>query len=173
METRGDLKLVIFGGTGVGKTNIVTRYVHNTFNFSTDETIGATCVSKTATINRNLVKLQIWDLAGQSRCRSLAPMYIRDANGLLGVFDLTNKSSLDDIEAHSQIITHYRLEATPKVLVGNKSDLEHLRQVSFEEGQQFAEAHRMLYVETSALSSTNIEQAINTLATLMLTRRND
>ena len=105
------------------------------------------------------VKLQIWDTAGQESFRSITRSYYRGAAGALLVYDITRRDSFVHL---SRWLDEAKQHAHPSMvilLIGNKSDLEHRRAVSTEEGQAFADANGLLFLETSAKTSHNVEEA--------------
>jgi len=156
-------KLVFVGDVETGKTSVINRYVHGEFDANYQTTIGIDFLSKVIRQESRTVRLQLWDTAGQERFRSLIPSYIRDASGVMVVYDVTKRASFTNT---SQWITHVREqqgEAGTLVLVGNKIDLASDRQVSTEEGQKLAEEQKLLFFEVSAKTGENIEQLFQNL----------
>ena len=111
------------------------------------------------------IKLQIWDTAGQESFRSITRSYYRGAAGALLVYDITRRETFDHLASW---LEDARLHANPSMtvmLVGNKSDLSHRRAVSVEEGQEFARENGLLFLETSAKTSLNVDEAfVDTLS---------
>ncbi|XP_027117057.2 ras-related protein RABA5c [Coffea arabica] len=152
-------KIVIIGDSAVGKSNLLSRYARNEFNPHSKATIGVEFQTQSIEIDGKVVKAQIWDTAGQERFRAVTSAYYRGAFGALLVYDITGKDTfesvrkwLDELNAHSD-------STVAKMLVGNKCDLESMRQVSVEDGKSLAEAEGFFFIETSALDSTNVKQA--------------
>ncbi|XP_071938342.1 ras-related protein RABA5c-like [Coffea arabica] len=152
-------KIVIIGDSAVGKSNLLSRYARNEFNPHSKATIGVEFQTQSIEIDGKEVKAQIWDTAGQERFRAVTSAYYRGAFGALLVYDITRKDTfesvrkwLDELNAHSD-------STVAKMLVGNKCDLESMRQVSVEDGKSLAEAEGFFFIETSALDSTNVKQA--------------
>jgi len=156
-------KYIIIGDTGVGKSCLLLQFTDKRFQQQHDLTIGVEFGARMITIDNKQIKLQIWDTAGQESFRSITRSYYRGAAGALLVYDITRRETfnhltswLDDARTHSN-------SNMTIMLIGNKSDLEHRRAVSFEEGQAFANEHGLIFLETSAKTAANVEEAfINT-----------
>ncbi|OHS95668.1 Ras family protein [Tritrichomonas foetus] len=160
-KKNADVKAVVLGESRVGKTALATRYTTTVFNENTAATINAACFNKEVSINNTPVKYYIWDTAGQEQFRSLSPIYYRSCNVAIIVYDITNISS---IEVTNFWVTELRdngPQGVPIVVLGNKSDLSDLRQISEEDGRSFAESIGAAFYEVSALSGNNVETAFN------------
>ena len=156
-------KILIIGDTTTGKTNILSKYLHNKFDKVSKATIGVELSRKIYTIKNVKVEAQIWDTAGQERYRSMTKAYYKGALGALIVYDITKKETFGSVD---NWIADIRNSADKKVfiiLVGNKNDLEEERQVSKDLGEMKAKEFGFAFMETSALNGTNIEQAFQTL----------
>jgi Ras-related protein Rab-2A len=105
------------------------------------------------------VKLQIWDTAGQESFRSITRSYYRGAAGALLVYDITRRDTFQHLSRWLEEAKQHAHENMVILLIGNKSDLEHRRAVSTQEGQEFADAHGLLFLETSAKTAFNVEMA--------------
>ena len=105
------------------------------------------------------MKLQIWDTAGQERFRSIQASYYKGANGILVVYDITNRSSFENLNSWLIEIEKNGNKNVYKLLIGNKSDLEDQRKVSKEEGKEFAEINGMEFFETSAKENYQVQDA--------------
>merc|ERR1719482_1898538 len=115
------------------------------------------------TIDNKQIKLQIWDTAGQESFRSITRSYYRGAAGALLVYDITRRDTFNHLTTWLEDARQHSNSNMTIMLIGNKSDLEHRRAVSFEEGQQFANEHGLIFLETSAKTAANVEEAfINT-----------
>ena len=159
-------KVVLVGDSGVGKSNLFTRFTRNTFRMQTLPTIGLDFDAKNMVIDSKTVRTQIWDTAGQERFKALASTYYRGALGALLVYDVTERDTFQDLER--LWLQELRLHADDKIavtLVGNNADLRHLRTVTVEGGRCFAEKHGLSFVETSALDSTNVDSAFENIIT--------
>lgn len=146
------------------------RYVDNTFSQSMLSTIGVDFKTRTITVDRRQVKLQIWDTAGHERFRTITNAFYRGAMGILLVYDITNKQSFANISHWIKNITEQCSggDAPAILIAGNKSDLNERRVVSLEEAQEMAEFHHVKCMETSAQSGQNIEEAFLYLAEQIL-----
>ncbi|CAG2055228.1 unnamed protein product [Timema podura] len=150
-------KIVVLGAQGVGKTSMVVRYIGKMFSHHISPTIGASFFTCKINIEDSRVKLQVWDTAGQERFRSMAPMYYRNANAALLVFDITQYDSLTSVKSWVK-------EPMVLCLVGNKCDLEVERQVSKDEALQYACSIGATYFESSALHDQGIEEVFLNVA---------
>lgn len=154
-------KIVIVGDSGVGKTNLISRYLKNQFKQDSKATVGVEFGEKTLTLNNLKIKAQIWDTAGQERFRAITNMYYKGSKGALIVFDLTSKATFINAE---KWLNEIKKTADPKInliLIGNKSDLSDKREIKVEEGEEKAKEFGIGYMETSALNADNVDNAFN------------
>ena len=156
-------KIILVGDSSVGKTNILSRYLNNTFEENTKPTVGVEFNSKTYNIDDNIVKAQIWDTAGQERYRSITSAYYKGAKGCLLIYDITRKKTFENIDKWISQFKEGADENLYIILIGNKCDLADARQVSKEEAEEKAKFYNMAFIETSALNGTNVEEAFETL----------
>ncbi len=168
-------KVVILGEGAVGKTAIVTRFSHGFFRTDYKTTIGSQFAVKNIDIRESrenlTVKLQIWDVAGQSRFQILRPMYYRGSSGGVLVFDVTRRRTFLLLDEWLNELEKAIKKKIPLVLVANKTDLPD-RVVEPKEGREFADAHGMPYVESSAKTGEGIVDIFENLGkTLVSTRR--
>jgi len=154
-------KVVLVGDTNVGKTNLLCRFTRNEFDLESRCTIGIEFATKLSTVQGKVVKSQIWDTAGQERYRSITDAYYRGAVGALLVYDISRRSSFENLGRWlDELRDHAEDGCLPVMLVGNKSDLQHLRAVDQDEASTFAAEHGLLScIEASALTSVNVESA--------------
>ena len=157
------LKLVLIGDTGVGKSNLLSRYTKGEFNGESKTTIGVDFATRILNIDKKRLKAQIWDTAGQERYRAMTNAYYRGAAGALIVFDISNLHSFNSTERWLQEIREHGNPGVPIVLVGNKLDLKSLREVPFETAENFASENKLSYIETSALQNSNVDAAFQCL----------
>ena len=157
------LKLVLIGDTGVGKSNLLSRYTKDEFNAESKTTIGVDFATRILSIDKKRLKAQIWDTAGQERYRAMTNAYYRGAAGALIVFDICSLPSFKSMERWLQEIREHGDPGVPIVLVGNKFDLRHLRQVPSETAEIFASENKLNYIETSALQNSNVDAAFQCL----------
>lgn len=166
-------KVVVLGSQGVGKTSLVTRYETKTFSRNTSSTIGASFSHIVIVINGNKVRMQVWDTAGQERFRSMAPMYYRGAHAALLVFDITKLQTFNDIQTWVHELSSRVGEGLMLVLVGNKCDLDQRREVARDVAQQYAASIGAIFLETSAMDETGIDEMFEIIATEMLRKSDD
>ena len=160
------LKIIFLGETSVGKSSIIKRYITGNFEELFISTIGADFFDKTISINDTKITLEIMDTCGQERYKSLSQNYIRNADGIIFVFDVTNTDSFNAIK--KWLITAEETETNfQKILVGNKIDLKDLRLVLKENMMDFAEKKNMKCFETSAKDNINIELIFKEIAELI------
>ena len=160
-------KMILIGDRGVGKTNILNRYVNDTFSEATKSTVGVELGTKVEEYNNTKIKIQIWDTAGQERYKSITKTYYKGAKGAFIVYDITNKDSFKNVDKWIQDLKEFGEDDAAILIVGNKCDLEEKREVTTEEVQKKAEIHKMAYCETSALKAKNIDYAFQTLIKLV------
>ena len=157
------LKLIILGDSGVGKTNIIQRYISDTFNTETRATVGVEFFVKNYRVNNDIIKLEIWDTAGQERYKSITSAYYKGSRGALIVYDITRTITFEDIEKWKNEINEKVKGSLKLMLIGNKCDLKDERKVSIEEALEKAKLLNMPLMETSALDSTNIQKAFENI----------
>ncbi len=153
------LKIVVVGDSGVGKTNLIKRFISNEFSENFKATIGVEFMSKTYRINKHLFKVEIWDTAGQERYKSITAVYYKGAKGALVVYDITDKNTFDNIDKWMLEIKDKTSKDIKLMIIGNKIDLKDEREVKNEEAMKKAESLRIPLMEASALDSTNVKEA--------------
>uniref|UniRef100_A0A7S2FRP2 Uncharacterized protein n=1 Tax=Florenciella parvula TaxID=236787 RepID=A0A7S2FRP2_9STRA len=152
-------KYIIIGDTGVGKSCLLLQFTDKRFQPVHDLTIGVEFGARMVNIDNRQIKLQIWDTAGQESFRSITRSYYRGAAGALLVYDITRRDTFNHL---TRWLEEAKQNSNPNMvimLIGNKSDLHMRRAVSFKEGEQFAEEHGLIFLETSAKTAANVEQA--------------
>lgn len=152
-------KTVLIGDSGVGKSNLLSRFTKNEFNLESKTTIGVEFATKSIVNDSKVIKAQIWDTAGQERYRAITSAYYRGAVGALLVYDICKPSSFENVERWLKELRDHADSHVVVMLVGNKTDLRHLRAVKQEEGASFAQKHNLFFLETSALDASNVELA--------------
>ena len=158
-------KILVLGDSFVGKTNMLNRFLHNKFDSNTKETVGVEFGSRNFLMGKkqDIVKAQIWDTAGQERYRSVTKAYYKGGKGVLLVYDITRRSTFDNID---NWLIDLRTNGDNNIfiaLIGNKSDLEAEREISKEEAQTKAEQYNIAFLETSAKTGDNINKAFTEL----------
>jgi len=151
-------KYIIVGDMGVGKSCLLHQFTENKFLPDSSHTIGVEFGMRMVETMGKTVKLQIWDTAGQERFRAVTRNYYRGAAGALLVYDVTRRSTYQNLSTWlSDARRHLTNPNTVIMLVGNKTDLDKQRQVTFEEAAKFAEENGLIFIETSAKTGTNVE----------------
>lgn len=166
-------KVVILGDSGVGKTALMGQYVHRKFSSQYKATIGADFLSKELTLNDKLVTLQIWDTAGQERFQSLGQAFYRGADCCVLCYDVTDSKTFENLDAWREEFLHssnpMNADEFPFVILGNKIDLTHKRQVSESKLREWCRSRGELpHFETSAKDVINVDQAFEHVARLAL-----
>lgn len=157
-------KLLLIGNSGVGKSCILMRYADNSFTENFFNTIGVDFKIKTISLHDQVIKMQIWDTAGQDRFRTLTSSYYRGAHGIIIVYDVTNRDSFDNVRIWMQEIEKFASENVNKLLVGNKSDLEEQREVTYDEGVELAKKFDIPFLEVSAKNALHVDDTFTTMA---------
>lgn len=163
-------KIVLIGDSGVGKSNLLSRFTADEFRMDSKSTIGVEFATRTLEVEGKRIKAQIWDTAGQERYRAITSAYYRGAVGALIVYDISKAASYENC---GHWLAELRENADDHVvvgLIGNKSDLAHLRAVPSEEARHFAQEGQLLFTETSALSSDNVDRAFRELIVAIWTK---
>ncbi|EIN14376.1 ras-domain-containing protein [Punctularia strigosozonata HHB-11173 SS5] len=165
MSKQFQFKLVLLGESAVGKSSLVLRFVKDQFDDYRESTIGAAFLTQTVTLDdQATVKFEIWDTAGQERYKSLAPMYYRNANCAVVVYDITQTASLEKARTW---IRELQRQADPSIVIalcGNKIDLAARRQVTQEEAQKYAEEEGLLWFEASAKTGEGVSDVFTAIA---------
>lgn len=169
------VKLVLLGEAAVGKSSLVLRFVHNEFQDNKEPTIGAAFLTQKCRLEDKVIKFEIWDTAGQERFHSLAPMYYRNAQAAVVVYDVTKAPSLDKAKSW---VKELQRQANPNIVIalaGNKVDLvqpneddedglENGRQVPTEEAKAYANEAGLLFFETSAKKGDGVVEVFTEIA---------
>ncbi|XP_016934771.1 ras-related protein Rab-26 isoform X3 [Drosophila suzukii] len=165
-------KTILLGDSGVGKTSFLVKYNTGEFRLgSFSATVGIALTNKVVVVDGTRVKLQIWDTAGQERFRSVTHAYYRDAHALLLLYDVTNKTTYDNIRAWLGEIREYAQEDVVIVLIGNKADCSGSeRQVKREDGERLGREHNVPFMETSAKTGLNVELSFTAVARQLKSR---
>nr|XP_031533670.1 ras-related protein Rab-17 isoform X1 [Vicugna pacos] len=163
-------KLVLLGTDSVGKSSLALRYVKNDFK-SILPTVGCAFFTKVVDLGAASLKFEIWDTAGQEKYHSVCHLYFRGASAALLVYDVTRKDSFCKAQ---QWLKDLEEEFHPGevviMLVGNKTDLGEEREVTLEEGKEFAESKGLLFMETSAKLNHQVTEVFSAVARELLQR---
>lgn len=152
-------KAVMIGDSAVGKSNLLSRFARDEFQLDSKPTIGVEFAYRNIKVGDKLIKAQIWDTAGQERFRAITSSYYRGALGAVLVYDITRRATFSSLKKWLYELREFGSSDMVIVLVGNKSDLGHSREVEEEEGRSLAETEGLCFMETSALENLNVEEA--------------
>ena len=155
------VKVILIGDSGVGKTNIMSKFLKDQFMEESKATIGVEFGSKLFNHEGHKIKAQIWDTAGQEKYKAITGAYYKGSKGALVVYDITQKKTFENIE---KWVNDLKAAGDPKItiiLIGNKNDLDDKRQVSKDQGEEKARSFGCAFLETSAYSGDNIDKAFN------------
>ena len=156
------IKILTLGDTSVGKTSIILRFTKEKYNSNRLATIGVDFKSKIIQSENQRIKVLIWDTAGQERFKNIASQYYNGGDGAILTFDITNRKSYERILYWlDELKQKKNIDDMGLVLVGNKSDLSDIREVSFEEAEKFAKDINIKYFETSAEKNIGISDMMN------------
>ena len=156
------LKLLTIGDQFVGKSSIINRYIDDKFNEDIKPTLAIDYKTKMIQKGENLIKISIYDTAGEEKYRHLIKNYYNGSNGILLVFDITDKNSFDNLNFWlDELEKNCNLNNLYIFLVGNKTDLKKERKVSYDEAKNFADMKKIPYIEISAKTGDNIDKLFN------------
>ncbi|CAE6469346.1 unnamed protein product [Rhizoctonia solani] len=158
-------KVVLIGDSGVGKSNLLSRFTRNEYNVESKSTIGVEFATRSINVDGKTVKAQIWDTAGQERYRAITSAYYRGAVGALLVYDISKHATYINVTRWLKELRDHADSNIVIMLVGNKSDLKHLRAVPTEEAKALAVEHGLFFIETSAMDASNVEAAFQNILT--------
>ena len=168
-----NFKILLFGDNTEGKKTLTQKFMINLFSEGQEDTIGVDFEVKSLSVEEYKIKLQIWDISGDGRFRSFLPTYISHARGGLFVYDVTEKTSLTNIDFWLDIVKKDLTEEKifPIIAVGIIPDSENERQIFYEEGLKLAEFHRLDgFIECNVKSGAKIEKLFESISKLMLER---
>ena len=154
-------KYIVVGNAFVGKSNIIYRFVQGKFNENYKATINLDFSYKNLKIGDKIYKVQLWDTVGQEEFQSISRGYYKSGVCALVVYDITNRESFNNVSTWVEECKNNGPSTISLVLVGNKIDLEDKRQITYDEGEEYANQNNMLFFETSALNGSNIDKMFN------------
>ena len=159
------ISISILGESGVGKTQLTSVYIGLPFEHNDLATVGYDIKTKNFTLsNGKTIKVKIWDTAGQERFKNMASQYIKSSNGIIFVYDITDRASFEKINVWIKLAkSKINLNETPFVVIGNKKDLNQFRTVNFNEGEKFTKSINGTFYETSAKNGENVNEVFNVL----------
>ena len=160
------LKIIILGSTKVGKTCLINQYFNKEFNDNPISTIGIDLQSKYFKFDNDIVKINFIDTAGQERFDSISSNYLKNVNGVLLVYDITNYDTFKKIDYWNNQIKNYNKNKYSIVLIGNKIDLNNQRVVNFNDGKNLSKRINCKFFETSARNNINVDEVFKTISLL-------
>lgn len=166
-------KILIIGNSSVGKTSFLFRYADDSFTSAFVSTVGIDFKVKTVFRREKRMKLQIWDTAGQERYRTITTAYYRGAMGFILMYDVTNEESFNSVQDWVTQIKTYSWDNAQVILVGNKSDMEAERVVTYDRGKQLADQLGLEFFETSAKENINVKNVFERLVDIICDKMSD
>jgi small GTP-binding protein len=162
------LKLLIVGGSGVGKTNFLNMFLNNKFNQNYFSSTGIDLQNKIMNIKNKKVRIQIWDTAGQEKYKSITKNLFLKVMGALVLYDITNEESFTKLKEWVELIKEECGRHIKILIIGNKSDLESQRAIDKEDAMKYANEEKVQYIECSSKTGENVEKAIIVLSEKIL-----
>ena len=163
-------KKLCYNGKAVGKSNILSRYAKNTFKPNHEITIGCEFMAKNIQLKDKIIRIQIWDTAGQESFRSITRSYYKNSTCAFIVYDITFKKTFDNVIIWLNECRDMCYKNILICLIGNKIDLEDKREVTFEDGENFAKENNLLFFETSAKNGNNINEIFLETAKILMNK---
>lgn len=167
------LKYIIVGDSSVGKSNLLSKFAHNKFADSYEATIGVEFDVKNLEINEKIFRIQIWDTAGQENFKSITKAYYKNCVCAMVVYDITKRQTFDNIQTWLDDVRNESPKNALIILIGNKIDLYQERQISYDEGNDFAKKNEILFAETSAKTGEGVDDIFRKSAKEIEQRIND
>lgn len=166
------VKLLLLGDSGVGKSCLLLRFSEGDFTSSFITTIGIDFKTKQTILDGTIVNLQIWDTAGQERFRTITSAYYRGAMGIVLVYDITDEASFNNVRTWVTNIDEHASQSVNKILVGNKCDMdaEKRRTVPISAGRALAKEFRIPFYETSAKDNINVDEVFHRISKDVIAR---
>ena len=156
-------RVVFIGNSGVGKTNIISRFRYNVFEQSYLTTIGVDFTSKLLNIRNKTIKFNIWDTAGQEKYRSITQSYYTNINIVCVCYDITERSSFEALQELVNDVKHKTPNNVLIYIVGTKLDCSYYRTTSIQEAENFCRNNMINYFEVSSQDGTNINDLFYTI----------
>ncbi|KAK6168609.1 ras-related protein Rab-39B [Patella vulgata] len=159
-------RLILIGDSTVGKSSLLKYFTDGKFEETCDPTVGVDFYARLIEVKPGIrVKLQLWDTAGQERFRSITRSYYRNSVGVMILYDITKKSSFDNVkEWYAEAKMHIDPHQAVYLIIGHKADQDEARQVPTRDGRRFAEINGLKFVETSAMNGQNVEESFSLIA---------
>ncbi|WEU39727.1 MAG: GTP-binding protein [Candidatus Odinarchaeum yellowstonii] len=163
-------KIPLVGDGAVGKTSLIIKFVENMFKHEYKSTIGVDIFTKSVKIDGNDVLVTLWDIAGQERFKIIRRGFFEGAAGAIIVYDVTRKETFENVESWLKEVEEFT-GPIPMIICGNKIDLANQRQVSTKQGSSYASKLNKTFIETSAKTGENVENAFIELCSEILSKR--
>jgi small GTP-binding protein len=161
------LKITLIGDTGAGKTCIINRYINDDFFSNKVSTMGVSCSNKLVKEDNKLLRVDLWDTAGQEQYRSLGRHFYKDSYVIILVYDITNRESFENLKiVWYKDLLKYNEKYTILAVVGNKNDLYEIEKVSEDEGRNYAKEINAIFMLVSAKNGDNINNLFNDIVNL-------
>jgi small GTP-binding protein len=173
LKTDLTIKIIVLGSSEVGKTCILNRYFNNEFKENSLSTIGIDFQTKFFKFEDKKIKANYTDTAGQEKFRAISVNYLKGTNGVILVFDLTNKESFDLLDTWMDELKNNNKMDISKVLIGNKADLADKIEVPKEEIENFTKKVKCDYFECSAKTGQNVNEALDEIAKITFLNMKD
>src|SRR3990167_35791 len=157
-------KVILLGDSGTGKSNLMIKFTRNEYHDNIQPTIGVEFGSSDITVDEKRIRVQIWDTAGKERYRSLTTSYYRGTSAAIITYNITRRSSFENVPSWVKLIRENCDDNILIVLVGTKTDLARHRAVTTQEGEQFAKNNNMLFYETSSFTGENVTKVFERIA---------
>jgi Ras-related protein Rab-1A len=151
-------RVCLIGGSNVGKTSLLTRFCDSSYKENYNNTIGVDFRVISLKYKDIIVKIHIWDTAGQEKYKSVAVNYFRSTHGFMFVYDITDEDSFSNIENWINLAFNNSSNHLINFLIGNKSDLEEERHVTKKQAEELAKSKDLFFFETSAKNNDNVEK---------------
>ena len=162
-------QILLLGDMAVGKTCLINRYTNGVFKEEYISTVGFDYYTKQEEINNKTVQVKLWDTAGQERFKTLTPSFLRNAEGVIIVFDVTSQDSFDNVKGWiNSIKSNLGEKIIPIIIVGNKIDMENMREISKGDGNKTASENGFKYFETSAKTGKGVDEAFKEIVNQIL-----
>ena len=159
-----NLKITLIGDSGSGKTSIINRYINDEF---LPDKVSTTCSNKLIKRNNKLLRLDLWDTAGQEQYRSLGRHFYKDSYVIILVYDIANRESFENLKiVWYKDLLKYNEKYTILAVVGNKNDLYEIEKVSEDEGRNYAKEINAIFMIVSAKNGDNINNLFNDIVNL-------
>lgn len=171
---KNEVKIILLGNCQVGKSSLIIKFIDNKFSFNYISTIGLDFKQKKVTLpSGEIIRVKIFDTAGQERFHSISTSYIKNADAIVLVYDITSQNSFDSVEKWVTNIYNTHGNKVPMTLIGNKSDLEEERKIKTDVGKNKAEEIGIKFYETSCKEGINVNEAFLDLVQQVYTKRNE